>query len=171
MLTRSCTTRGDATRTTNLFFESGFITHSFFGRQMSSELESARAMVANLESLGPVAHVGYYETETESPSWANFEPAVKDHVPGGFSLEIGCKTHFVPEAAAGPVSNSREEHPNRCWPTLRFHYGPRPGRCHQHATVPAFSHTGQVRLLCNSYNSINSDYCSMATIFSFRPDL
>jgi hypothetical protein len=25
------------------------------------------------------------------------------------------------------VSNSREEYPNRCWPTLRFHYGPRPG--------------------------------------------
>jgi hypothetical protein len=38
------------------------------------------------------------------------------------------KTRFGPEAAAGPVSNSREEYPNRCWATLRFHYGPRPGR-------------------------------------------
>jgi hypothetical protein len=106
---------------------------------MSSELESARAMVANLESLGPVAPVGYYETETESPSWANFEPAVKDHVSGGFSLEISFithsteeKTHFGPEAAAGPVSNSREEHPSRCWPTLRFHsgQGPVPSACY-----------------------------------------
>ena len=37
------------------------------------------------------------------------------------------KARIGPEAAAGPVSNSREEYPNRCWPTLRFHYGPRPG--------------------------------------------
>ena len=36
----------------------------------------------------------------------------------------GEKTRIGPEAAAGPVSNSREEHPNRCWPTLRFQSGP-----------------------------------------------
>jgi hypothetical protein len=30
----------------------------------------------------------------------------------------------VLEAAAGPVSNSREEYPHRCWPTLRFRSGP-----------------------------------------------
>jgi hypothetical protein len=34
------------------------------------------------------------------------------------------KARIGPEDAAGPVSNSREEYPNRGWPTLRFHYGP-----------------------------------------------
>ena len=38
----------------------------------------------------------------------------------------GEKTRIGPEAAAGPVSNSRGEYPNRCWPALWFHGGPRP---------------------------------------------
>jgi hypothetical protein len=63
---------------------------------MSRELESARAMVANfkLGSWGrcqvlaaAVVFNGYYETETESPSSTNFEPAVKIMFQG-FVLEL-----------------------------------------------------------------------------------
>jgi hypothetical protein len=37
----------------------------------SNELESARAMVVNLELLEPMTSLGYYDTETEPPSATN----------------------------------------------------------------------------------------------------
>ena len=37
------------------------------------------------------------------------------------------KTRFGPKAAARSVRNSREEHPNRCWPPLWFQSGPGSG--------------------------------------------
>jgi hypothetical protein len=48
--------------------------------QMSSELESDRAMVLNLESFG-VGGAGYDETETEPPSSTSFTRS-EDHVSG-----------------------------------------------------------------------------------------